>query len=584
MGQQASFIDGIFVMAKFDQKTTNLAICVVLFAVSYALRAIGADFGLINYDERINDSARFLTGDLIPSQHFYPPFINYVVGVALVGLYGFGWVVDMWSNTAEFRQAYFTDATPFYLTARYVTAATGAVAAPLSYACARVVGLRTPAAIAVGCFAAVLPLNVFMAHIAKGDTGLAVFCLAVVWGFLYRIKAEKPSRWDVGIGLLTAIALSFKHSAVLVLGPLAVAMIVVLANREGIRAALGSFSVSLLVILAAWPVLNIGVLLDLQGFIDFQKIQAVMSIREEEAFGAGLTMTAALFGDLMFGLNPVVFCFVLVAPVWLWSRSCRLDLRDALQGTWIALVVSTVGISLIVGTRQPPHLFQANVTVLLLLATLVMLDMLRVYVGAAKAVIAAASTVGLLLMIVSSVDVVRQALAKPVAEDVVELLQEEFADKKIQSSYALPIPRTVEAQRVQLDRWNRLAAKYDIQMPEISKERLITENTEDALFWVPAPFVMFGLEADDVLQSEYPVRPHAWPIQPDEWHLDTWLEDGYRIFVANGLDRMIKNLRSSYMRDFYRDMKQRCQKVRYFEVRKPLFDEYDVTVFDCSDA
>ena len=95
MGRQASFIDRITVMTKFDQKTTNLAICVVLFAVSYALRATGADFGLINYDERINDSARFLTGDLIPSQHFYPPFINYLVGVAFVGLYGFGWVFDM---------------------------------------------------------------------------------------------------------------------------------------------------------------------------------------------------------------------------------------------------------------------------------------------------------------------------------------------------------------------------------------------------------------------------------------------------------------------------------------------------------
>jgi hypothetical protein len=47
---------------------------------------------------------------------------------------------------------------------------------------------------------------------------------------------------------------------------------------------------------------------------------------------------------------------------------------------------------------------------------------------------------------------------------------------------------------------------------------------------------------------------------------------------------MIEFLRSSYMREFYSEIKQRCDTVRYYEVRKPLFDEYDVTVFDCSNA
>ena len=122
-----------------------------------ALPISGADFGLINYDERINDSARFLTGELIPSQHFYPPFFNYLIGIAFVGLAAFGLLTDMWSNAGEFRQAYFADATPFYLTARYLTACIGALAAPLAYACSRQIGLTPVSSFLVGAFSALLP-------------------------------------------------------------------------------------------------------------------------------------------------------------------------------------------------------------------------------------------------------------------------------------------------------------------------------------------------------------------------------------------------------------------------------------------
>ena len=93
---------------------------------------------------------------------------------------------------------------------------------------------------------------------------------------------------------------------------------------------------------------------------------------------------------------------------------------------------------------------------------------------------------------------------------------------------------------------------------------------------------MYGLEADDVEDSEFPVRPHTWPLQPDEWVLDTWLADGYDIFVVNGLARMIEQLRSTHMVSFYEEIRDRCETVAYFDVRKPLFDEYDVTVFECA--
>ena len=569
-------------MVNSDQKTAHIVFCVALFAVALAFRVTGADFGLINYDERINDSARFLTGELIPSQHFYPPFFNYLIGVAFVGLAAFGLLTDMWSNAGEFRQAYFADATPFYLTARYLTACIGALAAPLAYACSRQVGLTPVSSFLVGAFSALLPLSVYMSHIAKGDTGLAVASLAVVFAFLRRVGIGPSLRWDLALGLAASLALSFKHSAVLVLAPMALAMIIVLARREGVWASLKSFGVSLLVILVSWPIFNVGVLLDFTRFVEFQQVQAVMSVREEEGFGAGLPMTVSLLGDVMFGLNPLMLVFAIMAPLWLWSHSCQLKLKDAVAGVWVGLMVATVCISLVVGTRQPPHLFQANVTIFAVLGAIILLDMIRAYVGWARGVVVTCAVAGIALMTVSSISVVNQAVATPVSQDVANLLQEKFADRKIQTSYELPVPRTIEAQRVQLDRWEGLAQKYNVTMPAFSEERKIKEDVEGALFWVPAPFVMYGLEADDVENSEFPVQPHAWPLQPDEWVLDTWLEDGYDIFVVNGLDRMIDGLRSSHMISFYQGIEDRCEVVAYFDVRKPLFDEYDVTVFDCS--
>ncbi|MFP7571817.1 ArnT family glycosyltransferase [Marivita sp. S2033] len=553
----------------------------VLFATAFLLRAWGADFGLFNGDERVNDSARFLAGHLVPTQHFYPPFFNYLNGAAFIGLFLFGLSVDMWSTTAEFRQAYFSDPTPFYLTARYVTAAIGALAAPLFFSASRRLGLGTGLAVISASFAAIFPIAVFMAHIAKGDTGLAVFCLAVVWTFFMRLESNHPTRWNIIIGLSVALALGFKQSALLFLGPLALAMIVVLAGREGNVSALKSFGIALLFVVIAWPIMNIGILLDIDGFWAFQRIQAVMSVRDQDGFGAGLPITMQIFGDAVIGLNPAILAIALIVPVWAASGACRLRLRDAIIGVWIANAVSTIVISLLVGTRQPEQLFLPNLYVFLLLAVVVLMDMLRVYVRWPRAVVALVSLVGFAIMLAGAKNVIGQARATPIAQDLATYLLEHHSDARIQTGVVLPVPQTVAAQRMELDRLERLGRKYNIDMPDIAPERIIVDDAQNALFWVHAPFVMSGLEGDGAIDQDFPIEPHAWPVQPEEWNLQRWRDAGFDVFAVNHFDFLVAISRSSYIRTFHTDLQEHCKTVQSYDARKPLFLEFDVRVFEC---
>lgn len=570
-------------MVKSGQKAASLLPCLVLFAIAVFFRATGADYGFFNGDERVNDSARFLAGQLVPTQHFYPPFFNYLNGFAFAGLFVFGLLTDMWESTGAFRQVYFDDPTPFYVTARYVTAVIGALSAPLFFSCARRAGLPAGSAFAVGAFATVFPLAVFMAHIAKGDTGLAVGCLAVVWAFLMRIDAARPRRWDIVLGIAVAVAFGFKQSALLLLGPAAIAMIVVLSRREGVGAAVISFLIALIVFLVLWPILNIGILLDLEGFLTFQRIQAVMSVRED-AIGEGLPITLGIFGDTVNGLNPILLAIALVTPVWIAGRSCRLERKDALLGLWIANLVSTIVISLLVGTRQPEHLFLPNLYLFLMLAAIALMDMIRVYAALPKLLVGAVALAGFALMAAGTANVVRQALAPPVATDLVAFLERNFPEARVQTGLALPVPTTMAAQRMELDRLDRLGAKYAIDMPEMAEERILGRDAENAIFWVNTPFVMSGLETDEAQEADFPVQPHAWPIQPEEWRLDTWLEQEFDVFVVNDLEYLLNESRSSAIRGFHSELVTRCALAREYRARKPLFLEFDVTVFDCSAA
>ena len=234
---------------------TRLSVGLGLFLLAFALRALGADYGYFHGDERINDAAKVLAGQIVPGQHFYPPLITYLNGLAFGGLFALGLPLGWWGAPGEFRAQYFSDPTVFYLTARYLTAVIGALIAPLFFAIGRRVGLGLWPALTVGLLGVFFPLGVFMSHIAKGDVALATATVAVFWALIARLQAARPGRWDIWLGVLAVLVVSFKQSGVFVLLPLALGLAALLIRAEGVGAMARSMGRALLTVVLLWPVL-----------------------------------------------------------------------------------------------------------------------------------------------------------------------------------------------------------------------------------------------------------------------------------------------------------------------------------------
>lgn len=129
----------------------------------------------------------------------------------------------------------------------------------------------------------------------------------------------------------------------------------------------------------------------------------------------------------------------------------------------------------------------------------------------------------------------------------------------------------------------RLAKRYDVTLPSVAHERAADDADEDALFHVQMPSGMFGLE--DVAEEDMAglVRPFAWPLQPQEWQLDYWLEQDFTLFVVEDFDYLSRGTPSALFRSFYRELADRCALVDAIPPRKPLFLEGEVSLFDCID-
>lgn len=564
--------------SRFDK--TSAALCFLLFAVAFVVRFYAADYGYFHGDERINEAAKVLTGQLVPGQHFYPPFINYLNAVALAGLFGVGMLADWWSSPGTFRAQYFADPTVFYVTARMVTALTGAVLAPLFFGIARVVGLDRGRSAIVALGAVLLPLGVFMAHIAKGDTGLATALVAVIWALLIRMQGNR--RWDWALGLFVVLTLSFKHSAVFILAPMGVGLLGLLVVSEGAGPALRSLGRALLVVLVLWPILNIGLLMDFQNFLDYQRIQAVMSLRAgAEGSQAGLTTLLERAIEIVFGMNPAMTVGAALAPLMLWRTRGR-PLRAALWVVWLSLVLGTVSVALMAGPRQPEHLWIANFAGFLLIGGLLFIELTEQPAALRRVLAAGVFSVGLMLSGYGCFVVLKQAAAQPIQAVVGDYLQMRYADRKVLTSMALTIPQQKEAQGFELARIERLARKYNVTMPEMAAERLILQSAEGAIYFVNMPGVMYGLESVDEDAIDYEVKAHAWPLQKEEWRLDYWLDQGFTVFAVLDFQTYAYESAPEIRRAFFQRIEKDCARVQAFAPTKPLFLEREVVVFDCA--
>lgn len=552
-----------------------------LFCLALLPRLAGVDFGYSLGDERINEGAKVLAGQLVPVDHYYPPLLNYLNAVAFAVLFGVGLVLQLWDSLGGFREQYFADPTPFYIAARAVTAIFGALLAPLFYGIARSLGMTLRAALLTGLLAALFPLAVFLSHISKGDIALASSVIACVWAVLERHRTERPLRWDIVLGIAVVLAASFKHSAVFLLAPMMLVHAVSLALATSPGAMLRSAGTALLTALLLWPVLNIGIVLDLQNFLEYQRIQSVMSVRDD-GLGPALAMLAGQAADVVLGVNPVLAALGLLFPVYLLSPVCRLPRRRLLAGLWAAMLTGTLIVASIVGTRQPEHLWIANFSMLLLFAALTAADLAgRAERGPATAAGWGLAAVTLALGIWGSGTVLHQALARPVTDRVDALLAERFADRKILTTAATTLPQQKEAQQAEFARWDRLAKKYNSAMPEMAPERIIQVSAPGAIYYRNMPSALYGLENVDEDDVDYEVKAHAWPLQREEWQLEYWLDQGFTVFVVRDLQHLVAESGVPLIRDFYRDLTGRCETVQAFPAAKPLFLEWPVTVLRC---
>lgn len=571
---------------KFDsQMPANLIIIIILFFISLMVRIIGIDYGYFHGDERINYAAKVLSGELVPGDHYYPPLINYLNAIGFILLFSIGIILQFWSGIAEFRMQYFEDPTAFYVAARIVMAVFGALLAPLFFLIFRTLELSLRAAFLGGLLAALFPLGVFLSHIAKGDIALATSIIVCVWTVLERYSTAHPRRWDVSLGVAIALAVSFKHSAIFLLAPMMLVHAVALSRNTSIVEMLRSASVASLTAILLWPVLNIGIVLDLQNFLQYQRIQSVMSVRDDGLVEA-LGMMTDQAVDLVLGVNPVLAILGIVFLAYLFSPICRLPRRGLLAGLWGAMCVGTLIVASIVGTRQPEHLWVANFSMLLLFASLVLVDLIDRKPHTTRDRLTFASgwslaVVSLAMGLWGTGIVLQQALAKPITSQVDRLLSERFADQKIITSFGINLPQRKEAQQAEFARWDRLAQKYDVVMPELAPERIIKTSAPNAVYYFNMPSVLHGLQDVGDDDIEYEVKAHAWPLQKEEWELEYWLRQDFSIFVIRNLRYALSKKSVPLIRDFHRELVDRCEKVQAFQAHKPLFLEWPVTVFRC---
>ena len=75
---------------------------------------------------------------------------------------------------------------------------------------------------------ALFPMNVWLSHIAKPDSGVATAILLVAWSLLRRLDRPLARGADILVGFAFAFAVSFKQTAIFVVAPLFVGFVALL--------------------------------------------------------------------------------------------------------------------------------------------------------------------------------------------------------------------------------------------------------------------------------------------------------------------------------------------------------------------
>ncbi|MGQ0457651.1 MAG: phospholipid carrier-dependent glycosyltransferase [Hyphomicrobium sp.] len=554
-----------------------LLLMLTLFAGALFVRLVGVDWQGRHPDEDVSGPAKILSGELTPTQHYYPPLLTYLVAVAFVALYAMGRVAGWWASLGDFRASYFIDKTPFLVSARFVVAMISATAAPLTYVLARQLKLSEAWAFACGALIALAPGAIFWAHIAKSDSGLAPAYLLTIVTALYFLDDPQRMLRQIALAFAIALTVSFKHSGVFFLLPLAALVAARLLLNAPRPLAVKALAQTAALSFAFWIPMNFGVLLDLRGFWDAQIVQAQMSLRS-----GGFASTAHAWLTAMTSLDAGIPAAVLALGLAIFPACMWIEDRDV-RWSLLAIGLSVIAVILLVvpatGERQPtqlwlPYGMLVTAAVLLTAAHFAQSqydDRFRVGGLAVFCLVGA-------LLIARSGTIVAQALEPPMAPAVADAVRRAApSGSRLLTNMEMAPWLQVSSKGAAewRERHERLAKKYNVTLPPVAQESLTV--SEDGYTVFAYPFAIGGMEVVDA-EAPKAVIAFAWPIQVEEWTLPYWRERGYSLFVVQG---PFHEHSVAVYANFFREIMQTCSRVATVPTTRPLFFEAETNLYDC---
>jgi hypothetical protein len=544
------------------------------------IRVIGILWGGVHPDEKISVSVRALAGQLIPTDHYYPPLLYYLNAISFAVMFAIGRLTGVWFGLDDFRAQYFQNPAPFELSARLVTAALAATSAPLAALVAQRLRVSWKSCLFIGLLVALLPPQVLLSHISKSDAPLCSALLLVVWTFLAGRDAPCSRLEAIGFGASIALAFSFKQSALFFVVPLFFGFIILTLGRglgwlQVVRRALLVF----FTIVVVWMPLNIGILLDLRNFLEYQDVQSQMSSRDSSLPDA-LRTWFFLLSSIQDGATlPAVLMWLLVPAV------CR-DRRTL--WVWGASAGAMLMVAAITGPRQHSGLLLPYSVVVVVLGGV---TAARLIEGSRRWRFAGVIALSAMLLCttIGTLDVLEQALRLPMARLVGNAIVEIPGSDSTKILASLPPSAAIErvlsvsseVTKAEREREKRLAREYGVTLPPFAPDRVEGRSvTGEGYFIYRMPWVIGGLEVYDEKDVRV-VKPFSWPLQKEEYELGYWLGRGFSIFLLSNEENILNSPIPAY-RQRYQQIRDRCQLFREILPQKPLFFDDTVRIYhDC---
>ena len=367
---------------------------------------------------------------------------------------------------------------------------------------------------------------------------VATSIVFLIWLVFEKINKPLENRKDYLIGLGCSLAISFKHSAIFILFPLGVGTLLLLYPLLG-RQKTMMFVVRVFIVSAILtPLLNIGILLDLNNFLEYQKVQSLMSFRDDSWYVTAKTYFS-YFASSIWGISLPAFVTWFLLPVILFVLGYRgIEIsKDMLL--WGTFLFSSIILLWIVGGRQQegllvPYMTVCYLSVLLVLARVIF--NLENRSSKVKQVLALGVSASIFVSASYGVaEISKQALSRPMSDKVANFIKSNVGEnnQRILTFTRLPLPINELALRDAYQRHQNLATKYNIVLPEKATDKRAGHFAKKSYYIVEMDFVMGGLEIYDEAEVST-IKPFAWPLQKEEWTLQYWLDRNITLIVVSG--------------------------------------------------